>query len=156
VGEIKKQLMIIGIVILLVVGLSGCIRRGKEVSLSELSAHPSKYYGKEIIVKGAIAEGGVISFNEIFDKNTGVAFYAKLSPDFKDRVNPIFTGEYKFKGIVKQGETFGGNDAYYLEITDAYDPNEIFIPGFEFAILIMAMVGVMMVKKKKNRIIGKR
>ena len=76
-----------------------------------------------------------------------------MSEEFRNQVQDssldMFSGEYKLKGTVKQG-VYIDEDIYYLEVTDAYDPNEIFIPGFEFTVLVVAIAGVMLLFRKKS------
>ena len=107
----KKQLIIIGIIIiLLAVGLSGCNETGIGLTdIGDLVANPKNYLGKEVKVKG------VIIGNLICD-NSGLSFPFKL--------NNSLNGEYYLTGIVKYGNLESipspiDINKYYLNVTKA-------------------------------------
>ena len=108
----KKQLMIIGIIVLLItIGLSGCNETGIGLTdIGDLVANPENYLGEDVKVKG------VIIGNLICD-NSGLSFPFKLKNSL--------SGEYYLTGIVAYGNPEGippspiDTNEYYLNVTKA-------------------------------------
>ena len=102
----KKQLMIVGIIIiLLTVGLSGCNEVGL-TNIGDLSANPQNYLGKEVKVKGTVGLG--LGIGAVTDEE-GHSFPIKY-----DTMTTL-TGKYYLTGIIKQTSLIG----YYLDIIKA-------------------------------------
>jgi len=62
----KKQLIIVGIAVLLVfVGLSGCEQLSGETSIKEIQDHANNYIGKTVTIRGQyISAGFFLFYNE--------------------------------------------------------------------------------------------
>ncbi|MCJ7571302.1 MAG: hypothetical protein MUO82_05450 [Candidatus Thermoplasmatota archaeon] len=96
----KKQLMLVGIiVILLTVGFSGCNEIGL-THIGDLQANPGKYLGKEVKVKGEV------NFTHISD-DKGHSFLL--------RTEIGLSGQYYLTGIVKYASS--ADNYYYLDVT---------------------------------------
>jgi|GEM_PF-4820966 len=128
----KKQLIIIGIIVLLVcVGLSGCQIQScsdpgdnKPIAVGCILQNPDKYLNKSVIIKGTYTR------NDEFNRSmvtTSSIHYANV-PDglnliFLEDVNTsmLKSGkEYSFTGIIKEFEIRDYNyqlHPFYLEVT---------------------------------------
>jgi hypothetical protein len=110
-GKIKKQLIIIGIATLLIcVGLSGCNSDMSLLNISYLQAHPNRYLGKEVKVKGLILVSTSSDGITIVEDNYIHMFYIKL--------NDVVSGWYYVTGIVKYGNLGLFGEQYYIKVTN--------------------------------------
>ena len=102
----KKQLIIIAIIILLIsVGLSGCNEIGL-TNIGDLSANPQNYLGKEVKIKGNVGLG--LGIGAVTDEE-GHSFPIKYG------TMTTLTGKYYLTGIIKQTSLIG----YYLDVSKA-------------------------------------
>lgn len=102
--NLNKQLLIIGIILLLLtVGLSGCNEIGL-TNIGDLSANPQNYLGKEVKVKGNVGLG--LGIGTVTDEE-GHSFPIKYV------TMTTLTGKYYLTGIIKQTSLIG----YYLDVT---------------------------------------
>ncbi|MCJ7571056.1 MAG: DUF3316 domain-containing protein [Candidatus Thermoplasmatota archaeon] len=102
----KKQLIIIGIIVILItVGLSGCNEIGL-TNIGDLSASPQNYLGKEVRVKGNVVL--MVGIGSITDEQ-GHSFAIKYT------TMTTLTGNYYLTGIVEHNSLTG----YYLDVTKA-------------------------------------
>lgn len=103
----KRHLMVIWIVILLLaVGLSGCVDEIKLTNIGDIQANPEDYLGKEVRVKGSVVS------HAIYDDN-GHFLYIET-----DKIT--LSGNYYLTGIIRYGITMMGfQEMYYLEVSNA-------------------------------------
>ena len=128
----KKQLLIIGIIVLLIcVGLSGCQIQNcpdpsgnKPISIGCILQNPDKYLNKTVIITGTYGKND--NFNETWVTTPSIHFANvpdNLNLIFLEEVNTsvlIAWKDYSFTGILKE---FGTEDKgtqmhpIYLEVT---------------------------------------
>lgn len=96
----KKQLVILGIIIILIcIELSGC--SSNVTNIGDIQANPQKYLNKEVTVEGTCAVTGIM------DNNQHVLIYQYSS---------MLTGRYRLTGIIK---SYPYTSTCYLEVTKA-------------------------------------
>jgi hypothetical protein len=110
----KKQTIVVGIIILLIiVGLSGCNEQTDEVSIIEIKQHVNKYLNQTVTVIGEYWK--TIIKDE--DSNTLYIYISDtvVKPTFIDGL------EYRFTGIVRYalfpGIPYYTEPSIYLEVT---------------------------------------
>jgi len=112
----KKKIIVIGIIILLaVVGLSGCTEESEtnRISVEELLLHLDKYLNTTVTVKGFLY---TLQFESgVTDK--GYTILIKI-PDSIDTDEFYATVEYYVTGILRRGTYEGvGKKVSYLEVS---------------------------------------
>ena len=114
----KKQLVIIGIIILLVsVGLSGCQQLSGETLISDIKAHPNSYINKTVTIRGLnYMVEAVTGLVIVVDKSTD-SLPLKISDNVQKPTPFLPTAEYKYTGIVRYGEVVKDAVMLYLEVT---------------------------------------
>lgn len=110
----NKKILYIGILVILIfIGLSGCI---SETSIKDINEHPNDYIDKEVTIQGFYGGNfpAAYSAKSIYQKNEGNndVIAAKFNGEQVDVNGLILNAEYKFTGIVKSGEYTGVNYVY--------------------------------------------
>jgi hypothetical protein len=110
-NNMKKQLVIIGIVALLIcVGLSGCTNNNDIVTITELKLHPDSYINKNITTIGKWINGYPGPLIRIYNESGEYILAHMPNSDTSTLVNET---EYYWTGkILKQA-----TDTIYLEVT---------------------------------------
>jgi hypothetical protein len=120
----KKQLVIVGIAILLIcVGLSGCEQKGNSnlVSFQELTEHLTKYIGKTVTLEGYIAFT-TPGFNDtpgaatMYDSASNHQYVVQLSVPSSIT---LYTDMYRITGIVKDSPIGSGNPLVNVSSAEA-------------------------------------
>jgi len=121
--NMNKNLVFVGIAVLLllVVGLSGCIGG---TSIKDIQEHPNNYLDKEVTIQafygGKITSGDTGRYfiyqkkflSDSIDKTINVYFDNNV-----DKSDLINGGEYKFTGIIKSEETIYESTILYLLVS---------------------------------------
>jgi len=126
----KKQLIIVGIIVLLVaVGLSGCQiqscpdpSENKPIAIGCIKQNPEIYLNKSVIIKGTYGKND--DLNQTWVTTPSIHFGNvpdMLNLIFLEEVNTsvlILWKDYSFTGIVKEFEAeHTGLGPFYLEVT---------------------------------------
>jgi len=114
----RKQLIIVGIIILLiVVGLSGCNEQSSKSTISDMYRHSNTYINQNVTIIGNSSLYS--SDNYWITDSTGASIIATNSNNVI-KPTPLVTGsQYKFTGIVRYGQPPGCDMAntVYLVVT---------------------------------------
>jgi len=104
----NKHLIATGIVILLlVVGLSGCTEIGIGLTnIGDITANPENYDGKEVTIEGTCLY--ILNYGKITDDAGHNIIFA-----YPNSIN----GMYRLTGIIKNGDIELGAERYYLDVT---------------------------------------
>ena len=125
----NKQLIIIGIIVLLVVVLSGCVEQTNteqnnnelsEISLKDISEHANKYINQTVIVRGEYWRSYNATVYRIYDIiPDGISMLAKETNDITKPALFVLHSQYKFTGIVRYGElpSLSIGSELYLEVS---------------------------------------
>jgi len=111
----KKQLVIVGIIVILIcVGLNGCVG---ETSIADIQAHSNNYINKTVTIRGQYSGGGSLYY--IMDTKAGVSMIQAIDSNNIVKPTPVVSGsEYKFTGIVRYGSPMSYYPtSLYLEVT---------------------------------------
>ena len=117
----KKQLLIIGIIVLLItVGLSGCQQSSQSsviTSIGDIHANANKYINQTVTVQATYYGVGGNSYYMIMDSTMSI--YATETNNVVKPTPLVSASQYKFTGIVRYGQPPGSffSPDVYLEVS---------------------------------------